>query len=301
MTKNFNLNNYFRLFKLTAIIKNILIVIPPILAQVNLFEQADTIVLGILVFFIISSVCYITNDYTDKSSDKKNPLKKNNVLINKFSSSSIVLINLLLYIFLFLLSFTNLFGFSLVIYLSLFYLYNFVFKTIKYLDIFILILLHLLRLTYGIEIFELTASFWFIIFFIFLFLILASSKRIIQFNILKKSKTFNINKYNKNDIKLLFNIIKVTIFLNLVFFSLYFFRFTLGLNVYFDGTFTPIISNNLYLLIQFALFYFSLLRLYYSLKMNIISVDVYLFIIKDKIIFLMITIFVLMYLLFFLF
>ncbi len=291
------INNYLKLFKLTAFVKNVLIIIPPILAQVNLFEQIDKALYGILVFFIVSTICYITNDYTDRSSDRKNPLKQNNALINKFNASNIILLNLLLFVILFLLSFTDLFGYSLVIYLFLFYLYNFAFKKIKYLDIFILILLHLLRLTYGIEIFELTASIWFIVFFSFLFLILASSKRIIQFN---NSKNFNINKYNKGDIKFLFNLIQVVIVLNLIFFTLYFFRSNLGLNVYFDGAFTPITSNNLYLIIQFALFYFSLIRLYYSLKKNIISVDVYIFIIKDKIIFSMIITFVLMYFFYFL-
>ena len=116
------INNYLKLFKLTAFVKNVLIIIPPILAQVNLFEQIDKALYGILVFFIVSTICYITNDYTDRSSDRKNPLKQNNALINKFNASNIILLNLLLFVILFLLSFTDLFGYSLVIYLFLFYL-----------------------------------------------------------------------------------------------------------------------------------------------------------------------------------
>lgn len=295
MIKNHKVSEYLRLFKVTAVVKNILIVIPLILAEKNFFENIGLVVGGFVIFFFMTSICYLTNDFTDKVSDKKNPLKKNNDLLQKFNTKNIFLANLILILFIFFLSFTKLFGYSLLVYLILFYSYNFYLKKIKYLDLIILIIFHLLRVTYGIEIFDLSASLWFILFFTFLFFILASSKRIIQYNVSKKIKNFKINLYTSKDITFLLDVIFGLIFLNLLIFFLYFFKNDLGLSEYFDGLNTPKITNKNYLALQFTLYFLSVLRVYNSLKKNLIKTDIYLYVIKDKYILIFNFLFILNY------
>jgi 4-hydroxybenzoate polyprenyltransferase len=306
MNKKQTVSEYQKLFKVKAVIKNVLIVIPLILAQKNFFDKIEIVIGGVLTFSLMSSICYLTNDFTDKDSDKKNPLKKNNEFFlggggKGFNLKKIILINFLLILFLFLLSFTKLFGYSLPIYLVLFYLYNFYFKKIKYLDLIILVIFHLLRLMYGIEIFDLGVSLWFVLFFTFLFFILASSKRIIQFNVSQKIKNFQINCYSIKDISFLLKTIFSLIFLNLFIFLLYFFKNEFGLSIYFDGLNTPEITNKSYLIIQFILYLLSILRIYNSVKKNLIDMDIYLYVIKDKYILIFIVFFILNYFLNFMF
>ena len=61
MSNLFKISDFFSLLKITAILKNILIAIPLILIETNVFNETSKIFLGVLVFFLISTVCFFTN------------------------------------------------------------------------------------------------------------------------------------------------------------------------------------------------------------------------------------------------
>ena len=101
-----NLNkNFISIFRLENIFKNFLIFIPLIISNQS-FTQNGLLNLSI-VFFIFSfltSICYITNDFTDRKRDKINKLKKN---VKLFSKKQVILLNILLYVFLVFLFFLH--------------------------------------------------------------------------------------------------------------------------------------------------------------------------------------------------
>ena len=64
------MNKIFTTFRLENSLKNILIFFPFLLSEKNFFSTTlIDLFLGFLVFTFVTSICYATNDYTDKKKD----------------------------------------------------------------------------------------------------------------------------------------------------------------------------------------------------------------------------------------
>ena len=95
------MNKIFTTFRLENSLKNILIFFPFLLSEKNFFSTTlIDLSLGFLVFTFVTSICYATNDYTDKKKDKINKLKSTKKILDK---NKIVFLNIVLFGALFLL------------------------------------------------------------------------------------------------------------------------------------------------------------------------------------------------------
>lgn len=220
------MNHKFSLsiFRLENSLKNLLIFFPLFFSKREiLFNDVIYLLYGFVIFTIMASICYATNDYTDRKKDKKNKLKSKNIVLQK---ETVILLNLLLFFALIVIfQLTNFGNFYLIGYLSMFYLYNFFFKNFFLLDVMLLVSFYILRLFYGAELLDITISYWFLIFFGTLFLNLALFKRMIQIlvNNLNKAKN-NIIKYSVENISIIKKIIITSTTINFLTVFLYFFE-----------------------------------------------------------------------------
>ncbi len=280
------------IFRLENSLKNLLIFFPLFFSRREiLISDVITLVIGFIIFTIMVSVCYVTNDYTDRKKDKKNKLKLKNFILKK---ETIITLNLLLLFLLLLISQLTKFGnFYLFAYLISFYLYNFFFKNIFLVDVILLVSFYILRLFYGAELLDITISYWFLIFFSTLFLNLALFKRIIQIfvNNIKKTKN-SIIKYSLNNIPLIKKIILFSIFINFVTVLLYFFELFNPVTFNFLSNEETRYNYNLLSLVCVLLGYIfwtqRVTKLVFDGK---IKCDIYAYILKDKVTYLIFVIF----------
>lgn len=147
---------YLKLIRIKHYLKNLLVFLPAIfsgmLFDVNIFLRA---VIMFLTFSFTSSIIYVINDINDIESDRKHPIKKNRPLASgKISKTkAIITICILVLLIVGLLYIADiLFDFSLLILLLYFIInlgYSFGLKNIPLVDITILALGFVLRVTYG--------------------------------------------------------------------------------------------------------------------------------------------------------
>ena len=151
------INNLISTFRLENSLKNILIFFPLIFSNRELLlNDILKLTLGVLIFTIITSICYVTNDYTDRFKDKINKLKFLKKVLNK---KSVIFLNFfLLFFIIYLYKFSDLFNFYLILYLLFFYLYNFICKKIFLLYILFLISFYIIRIFYGAEMLQIVIS-----------------------------------------------------------------------------------------------------------------------------------------------
>ena len=180
------------IFRLENSLKNILIFFPLLFSGRGfVLDEIIQLFFGFLIFTFITSICYVTNDYTDRKIDKKNKLKLKNIAVKK---ETVVLLNIILFIFILTLSqVTNFVNIYLLLYLLLFFLYNYFLKFVFLLDIICLVSFYIVRIFYGSLLVDMFLSYWFLMFFISIFIILAIFKRMIQITTNKLNKT-NENK-----------------------------------------------------------------------------------------------------------
>ena len=274
------MNNFFSIRNLSKSFKNFLIFLPIIFSNQNI-NSSDLVSLffGFIIFFIITNIIYIINDYTDKENDKDNKLKLKNNIGYLISKQNFFFINFLLIIFLILLFKTNYFNKYIFLYISNFYLYNFLLKKIKLLDLISLNIFYLARLGYGAELVGVELSLMFVTFFSTLFFILSIFKRIIQINVNNLDYKNQIISYNHNDIYLLKILTFLLLALNIL---TIFFLFDppdifSSINTKFDY---EIIS-----LFPVIIFYsLNFLRLINFRFNNKIKVDIFQFVVQDKLI-----------------
>jgi len=273
----------FEFIKFNNIFKNLLILIPFLVAGGNI-DLENLLIFGeaFVIFFFLTSCCYIINNFTDRKIDKINKLKKNKYLPEEKEIFKIFFI----FFSLFLISvfFSNSFNnFFLYIYILNFIFYNFYFKHIFLIDILLLTNFYLIRLLYGIQIYNLDFSSGFFIFFFTIFLCLSIGKRIIQINVnklVKENKIIPYSTKNKFNLKIFF-----LIFLSINYLTfLIFFIENLDLIV-FDTNFFLNIKDYNNLEIIFLLIFYSLLilRLFFFISNDLIKKDIYEHLLKDKI------------------
>ena len=156
---------------------------------------------------------------------------------------------------------------------------------------------YLIRLLYGIQIFDLDFSSGFFIFFVSIFLCLSLGKRIIQINVNKLTNENRIIPYsikNKLNLKKFF----------LIFLSINYFTFLFFLNQNLDYfTFKTEFFlnikdyNNIEIISLWILYSVLVIRLFIFISKDLIKKDIYEYFLKDKvtIILLFLTIIVLIY------
>ena len=247
--------NIFVLLRLKDWIKNIIIFFP-ILFSYQLFstEYYWSLTLGFFTFCIISSFVYVLNDILDIEEDKNHPLKRNSkpLACNAISINTAYLILLILLVsILFFLYISPLLRFNIISYLILTLLYNFGFKKVPFIEIFILTLGYIIRADSGSKIIDVESSLFLMgsIFCIGSFFILL--KRLSELNLPNTDilKTRRVLKYYKK------NLIKT---LAIIFVGLLFIIFS---------TYLFIINHNLILCFSFIILF--LLRYYYLTKENV--------------------------------
>ena len=236
--------------------------------------------LGFLTFSVISQINYITNNYTDRAIDKKNKLKKFQYV---FALKTVLILNLIIFLILFLLHIKDFAYNFLILYIFLFYIYNFYLKKIKYIDIILLISFYITRVAYGAEIIDINLTYEFFAFFVSIFSFLAIGKRIIQIKTNNLKINNSIIAYNYKDIDNLKRIMNLLFWLSLIIFITY------GLKNYFYFDQTKINENNYLMtnnitifLLEFVIVFFNFYRLKIKFEKNEISEDIFFYVVKDK-------------------
>ena len=84
------INNLISTFRLENSLKNILIFFPLVFSNKEfLLNDILKLTFGVLIFTIMTSICYVTNDYTDRFKDKINKLKSLKKVSNKSANPPI--------------------------------------------------------------------------------------------------------------------------------------------------------------------------------------------------------------------
>jgi 4-hydroxybenzoate polyprenyltransferase len=255
--------------------KNFLIFLPMIFSYNLNIENFIICFFGFLIFSFIVNICYLTNNYLDFEIDKKNILKKN---LFKLSKKTILLFNVILILFLVVLFLNNYFSYFLILYLMLFFSYTFFFKKFFLLDILCLSFFYVLRIYYGGDLINSNITIGFVIFFLFIFIILAIYKRIIQINTNNLNNNNKIIPYNISNISLLKNISDLFLFLTLILLGAYLFlEKTLNVKI-FKFSFS---GSNYEAIFILSLFFFNFFRIRNLVISKKIKNDIVDFIVTD--------------------
>ena len=292
--------NFLKLIKFTKLnhsIKNLIIIFPILASGIPLKEiELNSFLIGFVALLLLTSSCYIINDLSDRIIDKHNKLKKNKVLFPKKVSYTIFFIYIFLLILLVFI-FNELSFFTLLFYFLNFIIYNFFGKKIRYLDILLLTNFYNLRILFGSEIFNVQPTYGFILLSFFIFFILSISKRIIQINVNNLKIKNKIISYSKHDLKKLFLLFKISFYLiNLILFVYYFQYF----GIFYFNNLNTILFLGSDLAVYKIFFTHIIFLMYYlylekSLKQGKIKLDIFDFIIKNKINYIALFLFFLMF------
>lgn len=181
------LKNYFKLLRIPQWIKNFFVLVPLVFSKQLFNSSTLTIVLiGFILFCLISSVVYIFNDIIDAESDRQHPQKKYRPLaLGDIKISSAIVLAIVLLLIAAVLSIKVNLSFILLMlsYLVLNLLYSFLFKHIVILDIFSIAAGFILRVIAGAVIINVEISSWLILTTMFISLFLAIMKRRSELNI----------------------------------------------------------------------------------------------------------------------
>lgn len=273
----------FEFIKLNNIFKNLLILIPFLVAGGNINPESLLIFgEGFIIFFFLTTCCYIINNFTDRKIDRINILKK-----KKYYPEEKEIFKIFLFFFtLFLLSvfyFKSFHNYFLYLYILNFVLYNFYFKQIFLIDILFLTNFYLIRLLYGVQIFDLDFSSGFFIFFVTIFLCLSLGKRIIQINVNKLAKENRIIPYSIKDKLYLKRSFLIFLSINFLTF-LFFFIQNLDFIVFETNFFLNIKDYDNFEILSLLFFYSVLFfRLFFLISKDLIKKDIYEFFLRDKI------------------
>lgn len=279
------MSNFFSYTNLSKSLKNLLIFLPIFLSNKS-FETIDfyKLLIGFILFSIITNIIYIINDFKDKDIDKKNILKKKVNSASYLSKNSFIFLNIFLFFFLIFIYFIGYFNEYIIFYLLNFYLYTYIVKQIKFLDIISLQFFYVARFGYGAELVGIELSFWFIIFFSSLFVILASSKRLIQ---IKENNLIKVNKiipYNISNIPTLKIIISIFSIINLLIILLFFLKDYLIFSEYFSSPQTKLSYSITQILIVLFFYFLNGIRILYNLFNAKIKIDIFQYVARDRLI-----------------
>ncbi len=208
--------------------KNTLIFLPILTSgEFKKLLQIDSLI-GFFIFSITASCIYIVNDLIDYKEDRKHPTKKNRIIAShKISKNLAKIIAIVLFIVSIFMSLKFKVIDLILLYFSINFLYNFIFKKIKYIDVICLSLFYVTRVLYGGTFFNIDISYFLIIFSFLFFLSLAIVKRL---NEIKKYK-LRLNIYTIKDAIHLSRILHTLNFISISIFIYYIFSETISLYV----------------------------------------------------------------------
>lgn len=269
--------NFF-LFKVHHWIKNLIIFLPIIASHSFLNIAKSEYVLHFLNFSILASIVYLINNINDYKTDIKNKKLRYSINLDKrkkyyiFSILIIVIQTLILYLF----DIEALIICSIYLFLSM--TYNNFLRHQKYLDILIISLFHILRIYYGAVVFEIELSLYFTLFCFFIFLMIGTNKRIIEVQKNFKNRPYKLrDKKRLNLFQLLFGILSI----------LTFFFYCI------DPSKSQLFNNGYFLYINLVLI-ILIIGNFLFFKKNI-DQDIVVFIYSNKINFILVTIFFILF------
>ena len=279
------MHNFFSYTNLSKSLKNLLIFVPVFLSNKS-FETPVfyKLLIGFILFSIITNIIYIINDFNDKDIDKKNILKKNINFTSYLSKNGFIFLNFLLFSFLILIYLMDYLNEYIIFYLLNFYLYTYIVKQIKFIDIISLQFFYVARFGYGAELAGIELSFWFIIFFSSLFIILASSKRLIQINENNLIKVNKIIPYYTSSIPTLKTIISIFSAINFIIILLFFFKDYLFFSEYFSSPQTKLTYSLTQILVVLFFYFLNGIRILYNLFNAKIKIDIFQYVARDRLI-----------------
>ena len=174
------IKNIFYLLKIHHWIKNLSIFLPLFVAQSLSFTNLNLYFYHFLIFSISSSIVYLFNNLKDYEKDLENK-KLNYQIKSKYRIKLHILGILSALFFIIYLSIQNNNVLPVICgYLILSILYNVLLKNIKYLDIIIISIFHMLRIIYGSIAFNIEISYYFLIFCLSVFLMIGANKRLFE-------------------------------------------------------------------------------------------------------------------------
>ena len=208
--------------------KNTLIFLPILTSgEFKKLLQIDSLI-GFFIFSITASCIYIVNDLIDYKEDREHPTKKNRIIAShKISKNLAKIIAIIFFIISIFISLKFQVIDLILLYFSINFLYNFIFKKIKYIDVICLSLFYVTRILYGGTFLNIDISYFLIIFSFLFFLSLAIIKRL---NEIKKYK-LRLNIYSVNDAINLTRVLHILNLLSISIFIYYIFSETISLDV----------------------------------------------------------------------
>jgi len=175
------LNIFLRAIRIHQWVKNLLVFVPLVMAQLWDNNQAFlNVIVGFLSFGLAASSVYIMNDMLDLESDRNHPRKKNRPFASGELSLSagffsiVILIISCIFLALYLPIY---FQYVLLFYFVLTFTYSVILKQYVLIDVITLASLYTIRIIAGAALVDVVPSFWLLAFSMFLFLSLALVKR----------------------------------------------------------------------------------------------------------------------------
>jgi len=207
------IKEYFYLLKVHHWIKNLIIFLPILVGNSFLSSNIDRYIVYFFILSFLSSIVYLFNNLSDYEEDTKNKVLRYSLNLERKKNYYIFGI-IIFFILINITFFINQTIFLICIfYFSLSQLYNFYLKRIKYLDILILSLFHILRIIYGSVAFDAELSLYFILFCLAIFLMIGSNKRLVEIDSLYKNRPYLEKDKRKIQIfQIFFSIFAILVF-----------------------------------------------------------------------------------------
>ena len=208
------IKEYFFLFKVHHWIKNLSIFLPVIASHSYLNLSTIACLVHFINFSILASIIYLINNVSDYKADIINKKVRYKLNLDRkkyyyYLSTLAILIQIfVLYVF------SRDVLIICIFYVLLSITYNQFLKNHKYFDVLTISIFHILRIYYGAVVFEISLSFYFILFCFSIFLMIGLNKRIIEIQKNFTNRPYNLNdKKRLNFLQVLFGILAVLTFL----------------------------------------------------------------------------------------
>ena len=208
------IKEYFFLFKIHHWIKNLSIFLPVIASHSYLNLSTIACLVHFINFSILASIIYLINNVSDYKADIINKKLRYKLNLDRkkyyyYLSTLAILIQIfVLYVF------SRDVLIICIFYVLLSITYNQFLKNHKYFDVLTISIFHMLRIYYGAVVFEISLSFYFILFCFSIFLMIGLNKRIIEIQKNFTNRPYNLNdKKRLNFLQVLFGILAVLTFL----------------------------------------------------------------------------------------
>lgn len=257
-------------------LKNLLVFSPLILAHQFDYDSIYMAVNAFICFCLTASLIYIINDLRDIKFDQLHSTKSlRPIASGSISKSSIFILITILSILSIILSLNINSNFSLILlsYFILTLLYTYGLKKIIYIDLIILTSFYIIRIIAGGFATDIAVTTWFIMFSFFIFLFLATIKRITEIQKYVDRDLIIMGKsYTKKDLKRLYTLTQLAQLTALV--TLAFYIFISSGELY---------SNHLYLSLSIPVFYLWFNHILSITRENNMKDDPIIFSISDPI------------------